>query len=243
MPFGNLSKNLYPRETDTDARTESGNVLCLGPESAPVEDLGNLGAEEKKSLHYVATLTSMPTFFNLLFFISIGLSFFHIDSAIARERAVFQDARKGIDFVNRREAALFMRLITVMGLRTISRIRESSWTYSVATDGVAQNMGTAYFSILVRVPPMHLEHDIHTLHLVAPPLRGSHTGDSMFNLTARVFDAVEPNWTRSYWELRLMARGIWVGLTSGGGLELKKPPWLVAKVYFGFFTTVLTSSK
>lgn len=189
--IGDLSKIPYEKEEDLDARTKMGIVLCHGANSVQVQDSLELSSVEKESMHYVASISSMPTFLHALYYVTKCLSFSQISSVIARERQVFSDARKLLTFVHCGEAARFTRLVAVIRLNSISSILKRSWTYSVAADASAQIMGTAYFDIMVRIPPVRHGEDIQTLHLIAPPLQGYHTGALFYDITKRVLDALE----------------------------------------------------
>jgi hypothetical protein len=69
----------------------------------------------------------------------------------------------------------------------LSSILELAWAYSLAADGSAQIRGVAYFSIRTRVPSVDGKKcSQHNIHVVAPPFQGSHTGATVFNLTADV---------------------------------------------------------
>lgn len=220
--IGLLSKDLYARETDIDPRTESGIVLSYGENSTPVEDIANLGTVERESLHFVTTLPSMPTFLHVMFLVICGLSFSQVQKVFTRERSVFAGVKSKIMFVSRREAALFTRLTDVLGLRSLSKVLRGSWTFSLAADGSAQIAGTAYFAIMARVPPVDLRGDIETLHIVAPPLRGSHTGESMFDLTAKVLHALDSSWSKKLMGATSDGAGNMVGVDLGWQTRLEE---------------------
>lgn len=192
--IGKLSKDLYAKETDFFARTESGIRLCSGEDSTPVDDEDGLDLDERASLHYLAVMPSLPTFLHVIFLVGRGLSFAQVADVIRHERALWQDVRRRIDAVNRREATIFTRLIAVRGLQALASVLKKCWTYSIAADGSTQIFGVAYFSIMVRIPPLKVGEDIRTLHVVAPPLRGSHTGKAMFDITAKTLGALESDW-------------------------------------------------
>lgn len=150
------------------------------------------------------------------------MSFNQISAVIARERSVFKDAKKLLPYVHRGEAALFTRLVALMGLNALSKIMRSSWTYSLAADASAQILGTAYFAIMLRIPPMRLEDDIVALHLVAPPLRGSHTGEVMFDMTAKVLGALNPDWHSKLMGSTSDGAGNMVGVDLGWQTRLEE---------------------
>jgi hypothetical protein len=54
--------------------------------------------------------------------------------------------------------------------------------------------GTSYFCARVRIPPLSMHNDIYDLHIVAPPMCGSHTGFCKFNVSSEVLGALDPGW-------------------------------------------------
>jgi hypothetical protein len=73
-------------------------------------------------------------------------------------------------------------------------VLRQSWAYSIATDSSAHILGTAYFDIRIRVPPMTWDSDIINLHMVAPPMRESRTGAYMHRITTEVLKALDTDW-------------------------------------------------
>lgn len=190
--IGNLSKELYAKETDKFARTESGIVLCHGDDCTPVEDEEDV--DDMSNLHYLAVMPSLATFLHVIFLVSRGLSFLQVSDLIRHERDLWQEVRRCIEPVSPRQATFFTRLIAVPGLQALGSVLKKCWTFSVAADGSKQFFGVAYFSIMIRIPPFKLGDDIQTLHVVAPPLRGSHTGEAMFSMTKKTLDAIDAGW-------------------------------------------------
>lgn len=179
VSIGELSKKLYARETDEYAQTESGIKLCFGDQSAPLVDVSSLSAAERASLHLVATLPSLPTFLHVIALVRRGLSLSQVASVIQHERDIIPEVKKCMEAVNRREETLSTRLIAVMGLLALSNVLSKCWSYSLAADASAQIEGTLFFAILVRLPPLRPSAGVTTLHVAAPPLLGSHTGEAI----------------------------------------------------------------
>jgi hypothetical protein len=51
--------------------------------------------------------------------------------------------------------------------------------------------------------------DIYNLHIVAPPMCGSHTGEYMFNFTSEVLGTLDPGWRTKL-----------IGVTSDGAANI-----------------------
>lgn len=48
--------------------------------------------------------------------------------------------------------------------------------------------------LLWSASPLEIGGDICTLHIVAPPMRGSHTGEAMFMMTEKTLGALDGDW-------------------------------------------------
>lgn len=68
---------------------------------------------------------------------------------------------------------------------------------------------------MARVHPVDLSGDIETLHILAPPLRGSRTRESMFDLTERVLKARDPSWGKMLTGATSVGAGNTVGIDLG----------------------------
>lgn len=75
---------------------------------------------------------------------------------------------------------------------------------------------------MVKVPPMQMEKDNETLQIVAPPLRVSHTGESMFNLAAKAFDSLDPHWRKKRWVITSDGAGNVIGMKVGWQMRLEE---------------------
>jgi hypothetical protein len=78
------------------------------------------------------------------------------------------------------------RLIAVLGLEAMSTVMRRSWAFYLAADASAQILGTANFCVRARFPPFSPHNVISNLHIVAPPMRGSHTGEHIYEVTIKV---------------------------------------------------------
>lgn len=104
---------------------------------------------------------------------------------IQYECALWQDVRRRINAVNLRGETVFTRLIAVRGLHALASVLNKSLIYSIAADGSTQIFEMDYFIIMVKIPPLKVGKYIPTLHVVTPPLSGSHTGKVMFDITGK----------------------------------------------------------
>jgi hypothetical protein len=80
-------------------------------------------------------------------------------------------------------------------LDALTSILKYALAYSFEADASAQIPCVAYYSIRIHVPSVDgKKWSLHNLHVVAPPLQGSHTGATMFNPTAEVMSALDSRW-------------------------------------------------
>jgi hypothetical protein len=129
---------------------------------------------------------------------------------VALTRSKISGARSLFRPVTRQTASTYTRLIATVGLDALSSILKHSWAYSLAADASGQIHGVSYFSIRIRVPSVDGNRcSLHNLHIVAPPLQGSHTGATMFNLTAEAMVALDSQ-----------SRAKLIGVTSDGAANM-----------------------
>jgi hypothetical protein len=76
------------------------------------------------------------------------------------------------------------RLVAVLGFEALHKILQRSWTYALVADFPAQIGGTFYICVWVRIPSLSMNYDVNDLHVVAPPIFGSHKGEYMVNVTS-----------------------------------------------------------
>jgi hypothetical protein len=77
----------------------------------------------------------------------------------------------------------------------LSSSRRHALAYFLAADASAQIHGVAHFSIQIYVPSIdRKKSSLHSLHVVAPSLQGSHTGATTFNLTAEELGVLDSQW-------------------------------------------------
>jgi hypothetical protein len=115
-----------------------------------------------------------------------------VAETISQERELFAGGRSMLINVARRDVKVHTRLFAVLGLEVFSKVLQRSWAFALAADSSARIGGTSYFCVRVRIPPLSMHDDIYILHIVAPPMCGSHTGEYMFNITSEVLGALDP---------------------------------------------------
>ena len=107
--------------------------------------------------------------------------------------------------VNMLKVIQCVRTVVSLSLQYCSELMMQAWAYSIALDG--SNKGTsAYLDVRLRI---FSSQDIHNLHLLAIPMFDRHTGEYMFNITAKLFQALDPNWKDKI-----------IGVTSDGAANM-----------------------
>jgi hypothetical protein len=189
---GDIAARLFSKEEDPAARTATG--LVLQKMSAADDSSDDEDDDESSVEQYVVALPSRATFLRVIDLVSLGLSFVQVAETISQERELFSGGRSMLTNVTRRDVTVYTRLVAVLGLEALSSVMQQSWAYALAADSSAHIGGTSYFCVRVRIPPLSMHDDICNLHLVAPPMCGSHTGEYMFNVTSEVLGALDPDW-------------------------------------------------
>jgi hypothetical protein len=158
---------------------------------------------------YVVALPSRATFLRVIDLVYLGLSFVQVAETISQERELFAGGRSMLIYVTRRDVTVHTRLVAVLGFDALSKVLQRSWAYALTADSSAHIGGTSYFSVRICIPPLSMNEDIYNLHIVAPAMCGSHTGDYMFNITSEVLGALDPGWRTKL-----------IGVTSDGAANM-----------------------
>jgi len=83
-------------------------------------------------------------------------------------------------------ASNYARVVCAHSLQIISDVIAKMWCFSIALDG-STHQGMSYLDTQIR---FFWEGSIHNFHLMAIPLFEKHTGENMFSVLERFFDAV-----------------------------------------------------
>jgi hypothetical protein len=201
-PFGYLATLLYAREEDHAARTATCLALRRKPSRQGRDDSSSCWSSDSSSDdcedegvvgEYVARLLFRATFPRVIDLVSIGLLFNQVALVASQERPLSR-ARSLLSNVKRRDVTVNNRLIAVLGLEAVSRVMRRSWAFFLAAHAPTQILGTAYICVRARFPPLAPHKDISNLHIVASPMRASYTGESMYEVTAKLLDALDESW-------------------------------------------------
>jgi hypothetical protein len=194
---GDIAERLFSKEEDPAARTSTGLVLQKVSAADDSREEDDDDDDDYLVEQYVVTLPSRATFLRVIDLVSLGLSFVQVAETISQERELFAGGRSILSNVTRRDVTAHTRLIAVLSLEVLSKVLQRSWAYALAADSSAHIGGTSYFCIRVRIPPLSMHDDIYNLHIVAPPICGSHTGECMYNVTSEVLGALDPGSVQS----------------------------------------------
>lgn len=108
---------------------------------------------------------------------------------------VINDAKKTASLVqiensNMGKVIATVRHICGMAFQMISDTLNSLWAFSIVLDGVTKN-DLSYLDVGLR---FSIKQTIHSFHLVAIPMRESHTGDFIFGLLSDFLNVLCPKW-------------------------------------------------
>jgi len=88
------------------------------------------------------------------------------------------------------EVSKHCRIVCAISLQWLKELLSNVWAFSIATDA-GNNSGSAYLDLRVR---FYLKGNLHNFHLLAIPMRESHTGAYQYNLVVKAFDVLVPDW-------------------------------------------------
>jgi hypothetical protein len=152
---------------------------------------------------------SRTTFLRVIDLVSLGISFVQVRETILQERELFAGGPSMLINVTRRDVTGTRHSSRSWTSRPCPKVLQRSWAYALAADSSAHIGGTSYFCVQVRILPLSMHDDIYNLHIVAPPMCGSHTGEYMFNIVSEVLGALDPGW-----RIKL------IGVTSDGAANM-----------------------
>jgi hypothetical protein len=161
---------------------------------------------------FTAEIDCRRTFMYCVSLIRFGLSYRQISSVMETMRSTLPGARSEFKPVTRQTASIYCRLVAACGLEALRNVLRRSWAFAIAADGSSHVHGTAYFCIrlcLISIESKTRKSTLHNVHLVAPPMTTSHTGQNMFEMTSCALDALDSEW-----------RSKLIGCTSDGAANM-----------------------
>lgn len=70
-----------------------------------------------------------------------------------------------------------------------------SWTFAIMSDVSTHDFGNSHLDVRIWIPDVEFGYDLLSFHLLAIPLfKESHTWESLFNFSVKVFDALYLMW-------------------------------------------------
>lgn len=135
-----------------------------------------------------------PVQFNLTVeYLSVGVTFRQVASIILATKE--QTGLASIGSINEASVCRYARFICALSLQKISEIvmNTSVWAFSIALD-MATHQGVSYLDIRIR---LCWQGEILNLHLVSIPVFERHTGENMFNTSAKFLDCICREWRKT----------------------------------------------
>lgn len=190
---------LMPSSEDADEDADE--------DDADVENLrGDIGMEAFKPEYevtedgskvvacYKVTVPNPLQFDYVVSLLAAGLSFRQISRVVLENRDRLGCASK-TGCLSDGEASCYSRIVCAVGLQILSDLMKKSWAFAVASDVCTDDFGNSHLDVRVRFPGLDTGDDLLSFHLLAIPLFDeSHSGASLFEFFAKVFDALCPNW-------------------------------------------------
>jgi hypothetical protein len=200
--IGKLISFLYEKDNDSGLATD--NDVRLIPVLRPTPPTDGDDSDSSDSDHdpraaagFTAELHCRRTFMYCVSLIRFGLSYRQIASVMKRMRSKLPGVRSEFIPVTLRTASIYGRLFAAYGLEALRNVLRGSWAFVIARDGSAHAQGVAYFCIrhrLISVECKARKSKLHNVHLVAPSMDTSHTGQNIYKMTPCVLDALDSEW-------------------------------------------------
>ena len=172
-------------DPDSDDQNLSSRERALEIFQLQVED--GEGADMNPERYLISVRNNLQ-FTLVVKYIGAGLSFRQCSRVITDTKEATSLAQIGN--INISKVITSTRYICAMAYQMISDTLGSLWAFSIALDGGTKS-NVSYLDVRIR---FSVQETIHNLHLVAIPMRESHTGDYMFRLVADFLNALCPSW-------------------------------------------------
>ena len=126
--------------------------------------------------------------------LSAGLTFCQISQVVRENRNQLGCVSK-TGCLSDGKALCFSCIVYAVGLQILSNLMKASWAFPVATDGSTNDFGNSHLDVQVRFPGIEIDDKLLSFHLLAIPLFNKlHSGASLFNFFATVFNAFCVDW-------------------------------------------------
>lgn len=86
--------------------------------------------------------------------------------------------------------AKYVRIVCAVSFQNIAELLSESWAFAIAVDG-SDCQSSSYIDLRVRLCS---EGRLLSLHVIAVPFFGRHTGDAIYDMIETIFDVLCPDW-------------------------------------------------
>lgn len=127
---------------------------------------------------------------------SLAIDYLRVGCSFCQSARIMQAVNERTDSVaigscSDAKVSKYARYACAINLQKISELLETVWTFSIALD-MSTHKGTSYLDIRIR---LHLFcRGIVNLHFLAVSIYERHTSELIFEATAKLLDALWPNW-------------------------------------------------
>jgi hypothetical protein len=137
--------------------------------------------------NYEATRANTGLFKATVALVARGISFRAVPDVLEDVRESY--SAPGMAGATHKIVASNVRIVCAAGLQILSDILRASWAFSIAADS-STHQGRSYLDIRLRVV---VDGQLHNFHVLAIPLHGSHSSQSMFDVLDKVRGVVFVN--------------------------------------------------
>ena len=93
------------------------------------------------------------------------------------------------------EASHFARIVYAVSFQNLADLMSNLWAFAIATDVLSNDFGNSHLDVHIQFLGVEAVDDLLSFLLLAIPLfEELHTGESLYNFFAKVFNAMCPCW-------------------------------------------------
>ena len=145
--------------------------------------------EDNQEEHFYMVKIKNPSTFSLaISYVANGLSFKQVQSCILATKECFSIAK--ISGFSRGQISQMVGIVAASNLESLRVIISTRWAFSIAFDP-ATHKAIGYLDVRIRFEFAGVMFDFH---LMAIPLKGTHTGLNMYEHIVKVIEIICPEW-------------------------------------------------
>ena len=193
-------EDIGPDDAIDDLAAELASVVacrCEADATAKERALGifkiNQAANANEMTSYTVTIPKLKVkLFSLVIrYVLCGTSFHQTSNIVSMTYQVMQDPILRSCPIHL--VSIYVSVACAVNLQQIKDLLSSTWAFLMALDS-ATHQGRSYLDVCIRVFVSKRLWQVFNFHVAALPIQDRHTGEVMFEMIVKLFDAVCPQW-------------------------------------------------